>query len=156
MASLEKIVRVHKEAYALIAEHGLDKQGWTFTTSKTKRRIGDCSYQDKEIRVSEHFLDLSDWDDIVDVILHEIAHALIGPGYGHGYEWKQMARRIGANPDRVAESPVMDRKSAPYNYVMRCPNCGREWKRYRMRQRNFGSICPDCHVPVKIFRYVKK
>lgn len=34
--------------------------------------------------------------EVHETILHEIAHALAGPGAGHGPKWREMARRVGA------------------------------------------------------------
>jgi len=150
MASLDKMVRTYGTAISLMEQHGLIADGWKFQLSKTKRAVGDCHYATKTIRVSEHFISLSPWEQIEDTILHEIAHALVGWKHGHDYVWKAMARKIGANPSRVTETAVT---TARYNYVMRCPVCKREWKRYRMKRRNFGSKCPTCQVEVKIYKY---
>jgi hypothetical protein len=45
-------------------------------------------------------------DHVRGVILHEIAHALAPPKCGHGEEWKIIAQRIGASPERCAETDV--------------------------------------------------
>ena len=39
---------------------------------------------------------------VTDTILHEIAHALAGPGAGHGPAWKATASRLGATPKSCA------------------------------------------------------
>ena len=36
--------------------------------------------------------------EIRDTVLHEIAHALVGPEARHGPEWKAIAKRLGATP----------------------------------------------------------
>jgi hypothetical protein len=39
-------------------------------------------------------------EEIVDTILHEIAHALVGPRHGHDTVWKAKCTDIGARPER--------------------------------------------------------
>lgn len=82
--------------------HGLLDQGWSVVDdSRAKRRGGQCRYDKREIGLSATHL-LSQWprEEVLDVILHEIAHAKVGPGHGHGATWKRMAEQVGASPTR--------------------------------------------------------
>lgn len=148
-ATLTKIIQVTALGNQKLDEFGLLEQGWKFKISNTKTALGRCSHMRKEVEFSKHYLHIDD-DEILDTILHEIAHALIDPKHGHDYMWKMMARKVGANPQRTTEAHI--EPSAGYNYAMICPSCGRRWNRYRMRKRNFGGKCPDCKVTVKIYR----
>ena len=78
----------------LFAEHGLD--GWVFRFDHARQRCGSCNYTRREITLSRHFVAANDADEIRATLLHEIAHALVGPGKAHGREWRAAARRIGA------------------------------------------------------------
>jgi predicted SprT family Zn-dependent metalloprotease len=91
--------------------------------------------------------------EITDTLLHEIAHALVGPRHGHDLVWQAKCIEIGARPKRLA--PPTAKSQAKFNYVIKCPNpeCGWQVKRFRMKQRNFGSLCPDCGTEVKIYKY---
>lgn len=83
-------------ARRLMEEHGLGD--WTLAFVEAKRRLGDCHFGDRVIRISRaHALQGSE-DQIRDTVLHEIAHAIAGPEAGHGPLWKATARRIGATP----------------------------------------------------------
>lgn len=83
-------------ARRLMEEHGLT--GWTLAFVEARRRLGDCHYQDRVIRISRaHALEGSE-EQIRDTVLHEIAHAIAGPEAGHGPLWRATARRIGATP----------------------------------------------------------
>jgi predicted SprT family Zn-dependent metalloprotease len=149
----EKIIDAHYLGTALLREHGLDD--WKFVLDNSKRRVGECRYHKREIGLSIWFLEKSSEAEIEDTIKHEIAHALVGPDVkSHGDEWKAKAVEVGAKPRALAGEEAVS--SAKPNYVMRCPSCGREWPRYRMRRRNFGAKCPNCNVEVKIFKYVRK
>ena len=92
----ERLARVAAMARTLMDEHGLD--AWTFAFLEAERRLGDCNFEDRVIRIGRtHALDASE-AEIRDTILHEIAHALAGPEARHGALWKATARRIGATP----------------------------------------------------------
>ena len=92
----ERLTRIAAMARELMDEHGLD--AWTFAFLEAERRLGDCNFQDRVIRIGRaHALDASE-AEIRDTILHEIAHALAGPEARHGARWKAIARRIGATP----------------------------------------------------------
>ena len=92
----ERLTNIAAMARGLMDEHGLDS--WTFAFLEAERRLGDCNFQDRVIRVGRaHALDASE-AEIRDTILHEIAHGLAGPEARHGAAWKAIARRIGATP----------------------------------------------------------
>ena len=83
-------------ARGLMEEHGL--ADWTLAFVEARRRLGDCHFGDRVIRISRaHALQGSE-EQIRDTVLHEIAHAIAGPEAGHGPLWKATARRIGATP----------------------------------------------------------
>jgi len=73
---------------------------WQIAFHATKRSIGLCQYDKKRLSFSIYWLDKMkdyEWNNI---ILHEIAHALTGPGHGHDRLWRTMAHNIGL---KVAE-----------------------------------------------------
>ena len=79
-------------AEALIAEH---IPGWTFAFGNRRKAIGLCIYSQKKILVSKHWVPILTPEEAGQVVLHEIAHALAGPGHGHDAVWKITAKRIG-------------------------------------------------------------
>lgn len=143
---LAHLILVQQKAYELMSEHGLLDEGWTFRISNTKRFVGRCFYQRKIIEYSKWFLE-SPPEEIRDVLLHEIAHALAGSAAGHGPEWKVVAARIGARPERCTNRAVS--KAKP-NYVLACPECDRQWPRFRLRQRTHLMRCPYCRVRIEV------
>ena len=76
------LARVRHWANALIALH-LDKS-WTFAFDNARTRAGLCDYAKKRISVSRLLAGRYDDDEIHQVLLHEVAHALAGAGAGHG------------------------------------------------------------------------
>ena len=92
----ERLNDVARMARRLMDEHGLT--GWTLAFAEARKRLGNCHFQDRMIRISRtHALEGS-VEQIRDTVLHEIAHAIAGHEAGHGPPWKATARRIGATP----------------------------------------------------------
>ena len=52
--------------------------------------------------------------EIINTIDHEIAHALLPPGIGHGPEWKQKMRDMGYAPSRIANVKNDERPAYKY------------------------------------------
>ena len=71
------LARVRVWADALIALH-LDSK-WTFAFDRATTRAGLCDHRMHRISVSRHFAERFDDDEIHQVLLHEVAHALAGP-----------------------------------------------------------------------------
>ncbi len=80
MADLE---RVRRWAEALIVLH-LDPATWSFGFDNAKKRAGLCNYTAKHISVSRYLAARYDDDEIHQILLHEVAHAMAGPRAGHG------------------------------------------------------------------------
>jgi hypothetical protein len=70
----------------------------------TKRRLGVCKYRTKRIEIVEFHTLNNPPENVLDTLLHEIAHALAGPAARHGPVWKAFAVRIGATPRSCADS----------------------------------------------------
>lgn len=139
---LAKAKQVEERAEILLAQYDLN--GWSFKISRTKTFVGMCYYMDQRIEFSEYFLH-EPWEQVEDTLLHEIAHALVGPHVkAHGWHWRLKAIELGANPNRVAENAIT---SAKHNYLITCGGCGAKWKRHRLKEgyRNGRFRCSRCH-----------
>ena len=73
---------VEQAAKDLMAEHGLT--GWRFDWDNAVRRAGGTHHQTRIITLSRQITAANDEAHALNVILHEIAHALAGPRQGHG------------------------------------------------------------------------
>ena len=125
-------------ALRLIQHHGL--AGWTFKFNRNKRRLGVCKQDDKRIELSEHYVVRNDRGHVVDTILHEIAHAIVGTQHGHDDVWKEMCLRIGATPSSCSNTAKM-----PEGYWQaRCPGCCATFTRHRRPRRLRGRYCVAC------------
>ena len=133
MAELE---RVRTWANALIALH-LDS-GWTFGFDNAKTRAGLCNYTAKRITVSKYLAARYEDDEIHQVLLHEVAHAMAGSRAGHGERWKATAAELGYEGKRLHDGAIAD-ELAPW--VGTCPK-GHIHYRYRQPKRLLA--CGKC------------
>ena len=108
-----------------------------FTINDCKKNAAICYDNPLEIQVSRYFIDSSvtTVEKIEDVILHELAHAIVGPGNGHNDTWKACAREIGCTSD-VCAGPFLKKKD--YNYVLTCPD-GCDIRKLRVKKLNICS-----------------
>jgi predicted SprT family Zn-dependent metalloprotease len=128
--------RVRRWADALIALH-LDP-AWTFGFDHARTRAGLCDYRAKRISVSRHLAARYDDDEIHQVLLHEVAHALAGPRAGHGPAWKKMAADLGYEGKRLHGGAIADDLAT---WIGTCPN-GHTHYRYRKPTR--VQSCAKC------------
>ena len=103
-----------------------------------KRMLGQCCYTTKTLSLSKHLVPVNSDEEIMNVILHEVAHAIAGPGAGHKYKWKRAAVSIGCSGERTAPRATL----AKPNFIGTCPNCKKEHSAYRVRRRK--SACSAC------------
>jgi len=119
-----------------------DLPGWTFRFNRCKQAMGLCVYHRRTIELSIHFVERDNpAEEIRDTILHEIAHALVGPGHGHDKVWKRKCIEIGARPQRCGHADMPKGR-----WSARCGGCGRSFHRHRQRKpkRSRGWFCRAC------------
>ncbi len=125
----------------LIREHEVKsglKAGWQFAFDLAPERGGLCRYAEKQITLSVTYCLKASKEEIVDTILHEIAHAIVGPKHGHDATWKAAARRIGCTAERCHHV-----QHTPPRWHGQC-GCGQQWKRQRLSQRARTWRCRKC------------
>lgn len=123
-------------AHQMMREHL--PETWSFSFDNAKRRAGACNFTTRVISVSKYFVAQADEDDLRQVLLHEIAHALVGPGVGHGTAWKVMARKLGYTGKRTLEKQFAESYAA---WVGRCPT-GHAF--HRFKKPTHVSSCTAC------------
>ena len=133
-------------ATKLMQEYGL--VGWRVKLDHARRRAGQCDYNTKVISLSRLYARNADKNHICDTILHEIAHALVGPNHGHDAVWRQKAREIGCTATRCHTLNF-----AKARWQMKCPNGCFLIERHR---RKFGLICAKCKTPVQFIPNVQE
>lgn len=89
----------HEATHLLRTElnkYGLTDWAVRLNNNPTSHFLGLCSYKDKCIILSSHHIDMHPDADVVNTILHEVAHALC-PRHGHDEVWAAKAREIGCD-----------------------------------------------------------
>ena len=135
-------------AISLIKEHGLSYDGWSFKFDTARNRAGVCRHRSKTIGLSKYLLPHMKDDKVKDTLLHEIAHALVGPRHGHDRVWRRQAIAIGCNgarcydPDTEFHAGASEQLAAQSKYSMSCPNCGRVTAVHRRPKRS--KACGVC------------
>ena len=123
-------------AHQLFQQHGLIN--YSFGFDRAVRRAGQCDFSRRRITLSKHLVTNLSLEEIEQVLLHEIAHALVGQQAGHGKIWRAEAKRIGYRFERVD----WNRMSQGTNrYVGKCP-AGHE--HIRMRKPSGPTSCRRC------------
>lgn len=135
--SLNKFDRIKALAETLMAQH-LDVEQWSFGWDNARRRAGLCSYTDKRISLSTYYAQVHSIDEALQVMLHEIAHALAGKDAGHTKKWLALAKSIGYRNEKFTGKEIAE-EFAPW--VGSCP-AGHEHFRYRKPTRALS--CARC------------
>src|SRR3990172_10187044 len=70
----------------------LHEQGWRTIFNKANDWLARCYHDEKRIVINLLHLQTCSEIDLKNTILHEIAHALVGPGNGHNQIWVERAK----------------------------------------------------------------
>jgi predicted SprT family Zn-dependent metalloprotease len=130
-------VEARRLALGLMAQHGL--HDWHFAFNRRKRCMGLCRHATRSIELSIYLVDWNGPEEVRDTILHEIAHALVGPGHGHDAVWKRKCVEVGARPQRCGQAGMPAGK-----WQARCGECGQQFHRHRRPKRLEGWFCRSC------------
>ena len=139
-----------------LSNNGLDD--WSVRLSTSERGyMGLCSYQDKCIILNAHHIDINPEFGVYDTILHEVAHALVGPNHGHDEEWKAKAKELGCRPEQCSEfsldPDLIDaiRSGATIEYTVEEETIIKRTPKVRITR--LQDKCPECgKVAIEKFR----
>lgn len=131
-------------AKSIMAKYGLSH--WSFKINgRFKRTLGQCSYTRKLIELRRDHVKEDTYENVLDTLMHEIAHALVGHGAGHGIVWQRKAIELGAQPtptkSRVREqSMIRESKKDMYALFLKTPN---------------GEVY-QCNMPEKMYNEIQE
>lgn len=115
---------------------------WTLKWDNAVQRLGACDYRNKTIQLSRPMTQAGTTEQVMDTVRHEVAHALAGPGAGHGRAWKVIAIRLGARPyAATTDAPNLRAEAAPW--VGHCPK-GHTVKQRFWRKPRVTRSCGEC------------
>lgn len=148
---MAELNRVRTWASALIELH-LDPS-WSFGFDNAKTRAGLCNYTHKRITVSKYLAAKYEDDEIHQVLLHEVAHAIAGTRAGHGPRWKAIASDLGYEGKRLHDGQIAT-ELAPW--VGTCP-AGHVHYRYRRPARLLAcGKCSRTFAAANVITWVKR
>ena len=113
---------------------------WAFGFDLATSRAGVCRYSERRIDLSVSYCLAATRAEIEDTVLHEIAHAIVGPRHNHDAVWKAKAREIGCAGERCHRV----QHSTP-KWVGEC-GCGQQWFRQTLQRRIMRNrVCAKCN-----------
>jgi predicted SprT family Zn-dependent metalloprotease len=119
----------------LLHRHGLD--AWKVEFSRAKTRAGACRHERRAIVLSAPLVTVLSESEVVETVLHEVAHAMVGAEHAHDEVWRRTAQRIGAT-GRVS---LHTSASPAHDWVGTCPH-GHEAQRHRRPAHPMS--CGEC------------
>ena len=128
-----------KIAHDLMRFHKLDCD-WGFRFNNTRINIGQCNFSKNVIQFSNHYIPILSKKEIVNIILHEIAHALVGVGHNHDAVWQKKAIEIGCDGKRLYDGEG----SINYPYTAKCKKCGNVYHKIRLPKNGRTYSCGNC------------
>ncbi len=123
----------------LMKFHGLDS--WHFEWMRAKSKLGMCNHWRKTIYLSTPITETNPEVNVLNTILHEIAHALVGAMHGHDLTWKMKAIEIGCDGSRTGEI-VAKQQISKWKYSA---PCGSNFFTNRRLQNLEYRFCKCCH-----------
>ena len=142
-------------AQALLREHGLHAQGWRFAWNANKTRNGVCRHSTKKIEASHVLSRLRTDEQVRQTLLHEVAHALVGPSHGHDNAWLAKARSLGYTGSRCTDEAETRANLAQVSrYVGLCSRCDLRWPRHKVTRGTLGVERYRCKCGGKIAIHV--
>ena len=129
------------------------------------KRYGQCKRLNDnhfEININKIFTEVCDIKDVKNTIVHEILHSLPN-GMSHKGAWARYANQVNHilphyHITRTNSYEGYAEAKPDAKYIMYCPDCGREWKRYKktemithiLKGNNRRYHCPDCKTLVLV------
>ena len=129
------LFEARRMAVTLMQEHGIGR--WRLVFDHAKTRAGHCHHDRREIALSAPLTRLHRAQDVRETVLHEIAHALVGPEHKHDDVWRVAAQRIGCS----GSVTLVTSEQLQHDWVGACA-VDHETQRHRRPQRPL--VCAEC------------
>lgn len=136
----EELSSHHREVAEMIIIYNFScLKEWTFGYNRSKTSHGYCYYGKRMITLSKHLTLLNDEKEVMNTILHEIAHAILPSTFHHNKIWKSLFIYLGGDGNVLASK---DAKELVGKYVYYCVKCGAEY--HLFRKSNKLRSCSHC------------
>lgn len=101
----------------LLADNNLDN--WDIKINRRRLTLARTFHHTKTLYFSKFFLVITNEEQLRSIALHEIAHALAGPGNAHGDKFVKLYQSI--CKESIHKYPVSDIVIS--KYITKCPVC---------------------------------
>lgn len=132
------------------------------TSKRMTRTVGKCEMSRRDgfkIVLQDNLVDWKYFDDLKSVFCHEVIHMLY-PLENHGGKFKECmdtlneydpSLHITATYDNSKYCYVPQQKKQQKEYVLKCPECGKEWHFHRKTDKvkyPYRYNCGHCHTTI--------
>jgi predicted SprT family Zn-dependent metalloprotease len=119
-ASKKDFLDFVKQSNQYIKHHTQDND-WSLRIDSPElrhQRIGGTEYEGKQILLNIFDFYTTPLEALQQVIIHETAHAIVGPGKGHNKEWENVIQKLGGIPETqfTTFKPNYRKLREEYNY----------------------------------------
>ena len=119
---MDTLVKYETIANEMLAKHSLTDWEFVWNNKTSNKTWGICKYTPKEIHLNKKYALIESEENVIDTIIHEVAHALT-KGDGHGEIWKAKCRELGCRDEKFKNLEKENiNKLSKYKGV--CPTCG--------------------------------
>jgi SprT protein len=113
-------------------------------SGRMRRTLGSYQPANKQISISSRLLTLADQDEVREVVLHEIAHAIVHKRFGkeasaHGKEFRSVCDELGVKPRRHIDVDIKNWQPR-LRYLSKCGHC----KSLIVRKKRVRSVRCQC------------
>ena len=149
----KRFIWVKKRWEILKKQHNLE--GWSFCfNSRLRTTAGQCLYgKNKRVELATLLINSHDIrrDDVLDTLLHEVAHAIAGYEAAHGPKWKKIAKQIGCSGNVCHSISFGQHKVAAFlDCSVDCPNNHTTLFRIPSRYKNSRVLCGMCDKKINL------
>jgi len=116
---------------------GYHLKDYSFSFCEAKTFFGFCNSTKKIITLSRPLTELNQEADVINTIIHEIAHGLT-PKHHHDKTWREMARALGDTGERCYPSYIIRPQAL---YTVTCVNNCWSIQKNRKRKKSFCRLC---------------
>lgn len=146
---IHELVEKHNKEYTKSYEHlsisieFSNRLSKTLGYCSTKRSSTSCGITLSNIFIKDRW-NKNYKEDIKELVIHEVAHAVVRVlyGYGHGHDnlFRNTVTRLGGSLFERSSKKHTEYK--PYRYIYKCPNCGKIMKK---RTISHGACAKCCN-----------
>lgn len=128
------------EAARLLVKNGLGD--WRINLKSVTSYNAQVRYRQKILIINTKMITVASKDEFTGIMYHEIAHALVGPGHGHGRKFKDKVYELTGSYKYAGYSS----RVGAGNFLSLCTGCGFKGEVSSPRAR----WCNRCFSPLQI------